>query len=54
MTLETCQRVYGVFELLLGPPGNESRVNHSSPVTDSMICAGGLDGAGACFFDSGG
>ena len=51
VTLETCQRAYGVFE-------NQycstcPVINDTTVVTDSMICAGGLDGAGSCRGDSG-
>ena len=53
ITLETCQRAWGVFERLAGRPGNETRVNTSVAVTDSMVCTDGFDGAGPCFFDSG-
>ena len=53
LTLETCQRAWGVFELVRGRPGNETRHNVSNVVTDSMICTDGFDGAGPCFFDSG-
>ena len=51
VTLETCQRAYGVFEIQhcsTCPVVNETIV-----VTESMICAGGLDGAGVCNGDSG-
>ena len=51
VTLETCQRALGVFE-------NQycqtcPVINDTTVVTDSMICAGGLDGSSACFGDSG-
>ena len=51
VTLETCQRAIGVYE-------NQHcatcpQVNDTTVVTDSIICAGGLDGAGLCLFDSG-
>ena len=54
ITLETCQRAWGVFESVNpGSPGNEVRKNISIVVTDSMVCTDGFDGAGPCFFDSG-
>ena len=51
VTLETCQRAIGVFENQYCR--NCTRFNDTTVVTDSMICAGGLDGAGPCKFDSG-
>ena len=51
VTLETCQRAYGVFEIQHCPTCPV--VNDTIVVTDSMICAGGLDGAGTCNGDSG-
>ena len=50
VTLETCQRTYGWLEIR-GP--NKTRLNDSRVVTETMICAGGLDGAGTCTYDSG-
>ena len=51
ITLESCQRAWGVFEGV--SPGNETRKNSSIIVTDSMVCTDGFDGAGPCFYDSG-
>ena len=50
VTLETCQRTYG---WLKAHGENGTRVNESLVVTDSMICAGGLNRSGACQYDSG-
>ena len=51
VTLETCQRSYGVFEIQ--QCSTCPVVNETIVVTESMICAGGLDGAGVCGGDSG-
>ena len=50
VTLETCQRTFGWHEIR-GPNG--TRENDSRVVTETMICAGGLDGSGTCLSDSG-
>ena len=50
VTLETCQRTFGWLEVK-GPNG--TRRNESQVVTQAMMCAGGLDGAGICLADSG-
>ena len=51
VSLETCQRAYGWISLPYGPNGSQE--NFSFVVTDDMLCAGGLDGAGTCVGDSG-
>ena len=50
VTLETCQRVWGWYEYM---GRNGTKKNDSQVVSDSMICAGGLDGPSACVGDSG-
>ena len=51
VTQETCQRAMGVFENQ--NCGNCSKFNDTTVVPDTWICAGGLDGAGICYYDSG-
>ena len=50
VSLETCQRTYGWLET---EGRNGTRTNRSFQVSEDMLCAGGLDGAGAYLFDSG-
>ena len=50
VTVETCQRTYGWIDV---PGLNETRLNESLVVTDSVICAGGQNRTGVCQYDSG-